>query len=113
MKRIDWSNVEFGSIVFQEMREEWSKNVLAEIESAVAVEFDRAQRAAISNLLTVVPWAKHQENFIVVYIFRLDGFVNCGRSVNIFLVPKAVYQHERHLQRLVGKNFVHRLLLPP
>src|SRR5258708_7741533 len=60
----------------------------------------------------MTPWPHHQKHFVVACVLRLDRLVNRRRSINVFLVPQAVHQHDRNFQRLRIEDFVHRLLLP-
>ncbi len=45
-------------------------------------------------------------------VLRLDGLVDGHRAVDVLLVPQAVHQHDRHLQRLLRQRLVHGLLAP-
>ena len=94
------------------MREEWSENFLPEIKSSIAAEFQRTKRTSASDLLPVMPWTHDKKYLVVGRIFRLERLVGGGSAVNVFLVPQAIDEHHRHLQRLRRENAVHRLLLP-
>ena len=94
------------------MIEERSQNVLPKIERRVRVKLQSTKRAAVADLLTVVPWAHHQENFVVVRVFGFDRFVNRNRTVNVFLIPETVHQHHRNLQRFFRQQLIN-CLLPP
>src|SRR5205823_3977032 len=88
------------------------QDLLAKVRPAITAETDCAERTAVTNLLAVVPRPHYQKNFVVVDIFWLDRRVNRRRAINIFLVPQAVHQHDRYLQRLCSEDFVHRLIAP-
>ena len=60
-----------------------------------------------------MPWAQHKKQFIVVRVSCFKRFIDCGRAVNILLIPQAVDQHGGDFQRLSGENSIHRLFLPP
>ena len=61
----------------------------------------------------MVPGAHDEKNFVVVGVFGLDGFVDGDRSVDVFLVPETVYQHDGNFEGLAGEDAVHGLILPP
>src|ERR1700731_2090932 len=94
------------------MVQKWTQNFPSKIKTGIAVELKRAQRAAISDLLAVVPRSHHKKNFVIVFIFWLDRLVNGNGAINIFLVPQAIHQHDRDLERLSRQNLVHRLIAP-
>ena len=107
------SDVGFGRAILQVLREERRQNLPAEFQRGVAAESVSApKRAAFADLLPVMPGAEHQEDFVVVFVLRLDGAIDGRRAIDVFLVPKAGDQHGRHLQRLGGQQLVHRLVLP-
>src|ERR1700719_3465234 len=108
----DSGGVGFGRAVFQVLSQEWRQNFSTKVQSGVAAEFHSAERTAVADFSAVMPWAHDQKNHVVGGVFRLQGFVDCGRAVNVFLVPKAVYDHGGDSKRLRGNNFVHGLLLP-
>src|SRR6185369_6255558 len=83
-----------------------------ERQRGVTIKFDRAERAAFANLLTVMPRPEHEKHLVVVCVFRLDGFVDGDVAVDVFLVPKTVNEHHRHFQRLRRENLVDRLIAP-
>src|SRR5579864_6608115 len=60
-----------------------------------------------------MPRPHDEENFVIVGVLWLDGFVDGNRAVYVFLIPQAVDEHGWNFQRLCGKNLVHGLLLPP
>ena len=98
--------------VLQILGEERRQDVAPELQRGVGVEADRAERAAVMDLLPVIPRAQHQEDLVVGRVLRLDRLVDRGRAVHVLLVPEAGDQHHRHGQRLRGQHLVHRLLLP-
>src|SRR5690349_6783620 len=63
-------------------------------------------------LLPVMPWAKNKKYFVVVRVLGLDCLVHGNIAVDIFLVPKTVDQHYRHLKRLSRENLIHGLVAP-
>src|SRR5258708_16960885 len=112
LKRSYRRNIRLGRVVFEVVIKRRPQNFPAEVEPGVAAELERAECAAITDLLTVMPRTNDQKHFVMIYIFRFDGFINGDCAVNIFLVPKAVHQHDRHFQRLGRQYFVHSLLAP-
>src|SRR6266581_3172576 len=108
----DGRYIRFGCTVFEILREERSKDLPAEVESRVAVEFQGAEGAAIADLLAVMPRAHDQEDFVVAGVLWLDGFVDGDGTVDVFLVPEAVDQHHRDLQGLRRQDLVHGLGAP-
>src|ERR1700730_7112540 len=94
------------------MIQERPQDVLAEVESGVAVESQSAEPVAVVNLLAVMPGTHHQENLVVICVLRLDRLVDSNGSVDVLLVPEAVDQHYRHLQRLSCQRLVHGLVAP-
>src|SRR5215469_4184224 len=95
------------------LSQKWRQNIFAEIAAGITAEFKRAERTGIVNFLPVMPWPHHQEQFVVVRVFRLESSVDRGGSVDVFLVPQAVDEHGWDFQRLRREDFVHCLLLPP
>src|SRR5215472_17637335 len=81
-KRGDSRDVRLWRSVFQILVEKWPENFLAEVQSGVAAELDRAQRTAVVDLLAVVPGTHHEEYLVIARIFGLQRFVNRGRAVN-------------------------------
>jgi hypothetical protein len=59
-----------------------------------------------------MPRSHHQKYFVVARVLRLDRFVHRNRAIDIFLVPEAMDQHHRHLQRFFREQLIDRLLLP-
>ena len=108
----DGREIGFGCTVFEILREERSEDLPAEVDSGVAVEFQGAEGAAIADLLAVMPRAHDQEDFVVAGVLWLDGFVDGDCTVDVFLVPEAVYQHHGDFERLRSQNFVDRLITP-
>src|SRR6185369_2672410 len=102
----------FRRTVFQVLIEERTQNLTTERQRRIAIELYRAERTAVTNLLPVVPWTKHEKHLVVVRIFRLDRFVDGDVAVDIFLIPQTVYEHHGNLERLLREDFVHRLILP-
>ena len=94
------------------MIEERAQDLLAEVEPGVAVKVERAERAAVADLLTVVPRAEDQKDLVVRRVLRRDRLVDGGGAVDVFLVPQAVDEHHRRLQRLLRQQLVHRLVAP-
>src|SRR6267142_260548 len=50
-----------------------------------------------------------------LFVASVIGFarsVGSDGAVNVFLIPKAVYQHGGNSKRLGGEDFIHGLLLP-
>ena len=60
----------------------------------------------------MVPRPHHQKHLVVIGIFRLDGFVHGDRAVNVFLIPQAVDEHDRHGQRFLREQLVDCLIAP-
>src|SRR5262245_32693731 len=58
------------------------------------------------------PWANRQKNFVIVFVFRFDRFINSECAINIFLIPKSVNQHHRNIQWLRCQNFIYSLIAP-
>src|SRR5262245_8675043 len=58
LKRRHWSNVHLRGVVLEEMIEERLQNLASKIETGVAPELYRSQRAAVANFLTMMPGAK-------------------------------------------------------
>src|SRR3954464_7731902 len=78
----------------------------------VALEADGAERGAVQNLLTVVPGAEDQKDFVVIRVLWLDGFVHGGRTVDVFLIPQAVDEHHGDGEWLSREHTVNRLIAP-
>jgi hypothetical protein len=64
--------------VLQVLIEERPQDLAPERERRVAVEADRAERAAVVDLLAVVPRAHHQEHLVVRRVLRLDRLHTAG-----------------------------------
>src|SRR2546422_6778134 len=94
------------------MIEKWPQNMLTKIQRRVAVKLQSAKRAAVCDLLAVMPWTHNQKHFVIVRVFGFDRFVNRDRSIDIFLIPETVDQHHRHLQRLFREKSIDCLLSP-
>ena len=94
------------------MIEKRPQNFLAEGERRVAIEFDRAEHTTVSDFLAVMPGTQDQKHFVVAGIFRFDCFINRDVAVDVFLIPKTVYQHHGNLQRLGSEDLIDRLILP-
>src|SRR5205814_7366898 len=92
--------------------EKWSQDLLSEIQPGVAAELERAKRAAVPDLLSVIPRAHHEKDFVVCRILRLDRLVHGLRPVNVLLIPETVHEHHRHLERLTGQQTIDRLIAP-
>ncbi len=86
--------------------------MLLEICAAIGAKLERAQRTGVFDFLSVMPRTQHKKNFVVVGVFGFDGLVHRWSSIDIFLIPQAVHQHDRNFQRLTGENSVHGLLAP-
>src|SRR6185503_17529704 len=112
LKRDHRRHVGFWRVVFQIMIQKRAKNISPEIESCVAVEFDRAKRAAIFYFLSVMPRTKHHKDFVARSVLWLDRLVDSDVSVDVFLIPQAVNKHHWDFQGLCRQDFVHRLILP-
>src|SRR5437016_687962 len=95
------------------MREEWSEDILLEVARRVAVEVERAERAAIFDFLSMMPGTHDEKDLVVVHVLRFDRLVDGNRSINVFLVPETEHEHDRHFEWLRGEDLVHRLLRPP
>src|SRR5216683_913684 len=96
-KRGHGSDVRRRRSILQIMIEERSQNLLAKIESRIAVEFQRPKFAAIADLLAVMPGTHHQKHFVVLRVLRLDRFIHRDRTVDVFLIPETIDQHYRTL----------------
>jgi len=48
--------------------------------------------------------AHHQKNFVVAGVLGLIRFVDGNGAVNVFLIPKAVYQHHGNFERLRSED---------
>src|SRR5262245_9197371 len=94
------------------MIEKRTQDVLPKVHRRVAAKLQSAERTVLSNLLAVMPWAQHQKDLFVVRILWLDGLVDRDVSVDIFLIPKAMNQHDRNFQRLLRQQFINGLSLP-
>ena len=94
------------------MIEEGAEDFAAEVEAGIAVELDGSEGAAVGDLLAVVPGAHDEEDFVVVGVFGLDGFVDGGGTVDVLLVPEAVDDHDGNFEGLGGEDAVHGLVLP-
>ncbi len=105
-------DVSFWRAVFKVVIEKRPQYFTSKRERRVAVELDRAERAALANLLTVMPWSKHEIHLVVVRILRFDRLVYRDVAVDVFLVPKTVYQHHRNFEWLPGENLIDGLIAP-
>ena len=94
------------------MVEERPEHLLPEPERRVGLEPERAEHAAVLDLLAVIPGAQHQEDAVVGGVLGLDRLVDGDGAVDVLLVPQAPDQHRRHRERLAGQNLVHRLVPP-
>ena len=94
------------------MIEKRPQNVFTKIQRRVAVKLQSTECAAVSDLLTVMPWTHHQKHFVIVRVLRFDRFVNRDRSIDVFLIPQTMDQHHGHLQRLFRQKLVDCLLAP-
>ena len=111
-KRRHGSDVRRRRVILQIMIEKRSQNLLAKIESRIAVEFQRPKFAAIANLLAVMPGTHHQKHFVVLRVLRLDRFIHRDRTVDVFLIPETVDQHYRHLERFLCQELVDGVRAP-
>src|SRR5829696_157332 len=105
-------DVSFRRAFFQIVIEKRTKDVTSKRQRRIAVEFDGAECATLSNLLPVMPWPKNQEDLVVVRVFRLDGLVHRDVAVDVFLVPQTMHEHHRNLQWLRREDFVDSLVAP-
>ena len=58
-------HVRFGRAIFQILIQERPQYFTPKMEPGVAAEFQRAERAAVSDFLAVKPRAQHQKNLVV------------------------------------------------
>ena len=93
----DGSDLHRRGVVFQIVIEKGAQHVLAEPCAGVGAEANRAERGGVFDLLAVMPRAEDHEDLVVVGVERLDGLVDGGGAVDVFLVPEAVHQQDRHL----------------
>src|ERR1700755_2508137 len=112
LERGDGRDVRLRRAFFQVLVEERAQDFASEGERRVAVEFDRAERAALPYLLTVVPRAEDEEDLVVLRVLRLDGLVDGDVAVDVLLIPEAVDEHHGNLEGLRGENLVDGLPLP-
>ena len=108
----DRRDVGLGGAVFEILIEEGAQNFALELKRGVGVEFQRAEGAAVFDFLTVMPRAHDEEDFVVVGVFRLDGFVNGDGAVDVLLIPEAMDEHHGDFQGLGGENLVDGLFAP-
>ena len=108
----DRSQVGRGRAVPEVLVEERAQDLLAEVEGGVASESQRAERAAVPDLLAVIPRAHDQEHLVVGRVLGLERPVDGRCSVDVLLVPEAVDQHHRHAQRLRRQQPVDGLVTP-
>src|SRR6185295_7032291 len=64
-ERDDRWEIGFRRAVFQVLVEERAENLLAEVQRGVAVELQRAEAAAVPNLLTVMPRSQDEKHGVV------------------------------------------------
>src|ERR1043165_3487826 len=112
LERCHGRNVGLRRAVFQILIEERSQYLTSKRQRRIAIKLDRAERAALANLLTVMPWSQHEEHFVVVRILRFDRFVHRDIAVDVFLVPQTVNEHHRNFERLRGEDLVDCLIAP-
>src|SRR5207248_9088492 len=99
LKRRHRRDVSFGRIILKVLCQKRPENILAEIHRCVVAEPEGSKVAAVANLLSVMPGTHHEKNLVIVCVFRLDCLVHRRRTVNVFLIPKTVYEHDGNLQR--------------
>src|ERR1700730_10634062 len=86
--------------------------MLAEIFRGIAAEAYLSDGAAIETLLVMKPRADHEIKIRETGLLRFECLVERYIAVNVFLIPKAVHQHDRNGAVLLGENFIKRLALP-
>src|SRR6185436_1812376 len=106
------SDVRLRRAVLEVLREERREDLLPEIERRIAAELDRAERAALVDLLAVMPGTDDEKDLVVRRVLRLDRFVDRRRAVDVLLIPEAVHDHHRNRERLGREDLVHRLIAP-
>ena len=94
------------------MIEKRPQDVPPKIERRIGMKLQSTQRTAFVDLLPVMPRAHHQKDFVIAGVFRLDGFIDGNRAVDVFLVPETMDQHHGDLQRFFCQELVDGLLAP-
>src|SRR4030095_15526303 len=112
LERGDRGDVGLRSAVLQILSEKRTEDFLAEVKGGVAAELYGAERTAVADHLTMMPWADYQQDLGVCRVLRFDGLVHREGAVNVFLVPQAVNEHHRRFQRLGGQQLVDGLVAP-
>src|SRR6185369_12122290 len=80
-ERGDLCDIGFRGPVLQILRKKWAEDVLPEVKSSVAPEFQSTERAAIADFLAMMPRSHHQKYFVVVRVFWLDCLVDRDRAI--------------------------------
>jgi hypothetical protein len=101
-----------GGVVLEVVIEEGAEDVLAEVEAGVGAELDGAELGDFFDLLTVVPGTHDEEDLVVGGVFGLEGLVDGDGSVDVFLIPEAVDEHDGDFEGLGGEDLVHGLVAP-
>src|SRR5204863_5871508 len=112
LKRYDGREVGLWRAVLEVLVKKRPQDLPAEVQPRIAAEFQSAERAAVTDLLAVMPRTHHQKYLVVRGVFRLDRLVDGDVAVDILLVPEAVHQHNGHLHRLGRQNAIHGLVTP-
>src|SRR6185369_7436385 len=59
-----------------------------------------------------MPWPKNEIDHVVCCVFWFDCFVNCNITVNVFLVPETMNEHDWDFQWFFSKKLINCLILP-
>src|SRR5438093_1313130 len=76
LKCYDRRDVRLGRAVLEVLVKKRPQDLPAEVQPCITAEFQSAERAAVTDLLAVMPGAHHQKYLVVRGVFRLDRLVD-------------------------------------
>ncbi len=99
-------------VILEALVEERPPHRHAELARGVAVEAQRAERAAVVVDAGVPPRPEREEAAIAARVLGLERVIARDRAVHVLLVPQARDDQRRHDQRLGGEKLDDRQALP-
>src|SRR5206468_120980 len=78
----------------------------------VALEMDFADVSAFAPRLAMVPRSQNEMHHLARRVLARQGLVERGAAVNVLLIKEPADDQHGYLNRLLGQQLVHRLVLP-
>ena len=94
------------------MVQEWAQDIFSKPFGGVFIETDRAQVAAIREVLAVIPGAGGEEVQVVTRVMLFYGCISGRRPVDILLIPEAVHVECRHQPAGMIEPLISRAVTP-